>query len=175
MFVNTNKLKEILKQIFTIKNKKTINCMTFENMAQGENCKCLKNCTENTVDIFARRTDYTKELKSRDFKCDKDKKREFPNLNDCKAVCGYYGVSIDLWNENSKDILLKRYITTASFSPQHRKNLSIIKFKESAGFIKNTPINEQIGGEYHYDLYKCDNFEIEMIELIENIPLFENV
>ena len=149
--------------------------MTFENITRGTDCKCLKNCSENTVDVFARRTGDSKELKNKDFRTRFEGGKEVSDLKDCDEVCGNRGLSIDLWNDSSKDVILDRYMVTNALSPRLKNHLSIIKLKPNTGMVKRTPIKDQLGGEYHHDLYKSDNFAIEMIELIENIPLISNV
>jgi hypothetical protein len=149
--------------------------MTFETITQGTSCKCLKNCIENIVDTFARRTGDSKEIKLRDFRTPFERGKEVSDLNDCDEVCGNHGLSVDLWNDNSKGAILDRYMTTLAIGPKLKNHLSIIKLKAEAGLVKNTPVIGQIGGEYHHDMYKSDSFEINFVELIENIPLINNV
>ena len=67
--------------------------MTFETITQGTNCKCLKNCIENIVDTFARRTGDSKEIKIRDFRTHFERGQEVSDLKECDEVCG------NLWQE----------------------------------------------------------------------------
>ena len=145
--------------------------MTFENISNGTTCNCLRGCAENVKDTFARRTSESKSLKDRDFKTGYERGKEVLDLKDCSEVCGNKGLSIDLWNTQSKDKLLERYRQTYAISPKLRHHLTIIRFKVGCGKLKNTPVRNQIAGEYHYDFYKCDEFKLELIELVENIPL----
>jgi hypothetical protein len=149
--------------------------MNFENLTNGTNCNCLKNCIENVIDTFVRKTGDSKELKIRDFKTHFERGKEVSDLKNCDEVCGNRGLSIDLWNDNSKGVLLKRYMTTFAISPKLKNHLSIVKLKTNAGKVKQSPLKDEIGGEFHHDLYKSDNFNIDFIELIDNIPLKENV
>jgi hypothetical protein len=149
--------------------------MTFETITQGTNCKCLKNCIENIVDVFARRTGDSKEIKIRDFKTHFERGKEVSSLNDCDEVCGNRGLSIYLWNDNSKSAILDKHMTTVAIGPKLKNHLSLVKLKAQAGMIKNTPVKDEIDGEYHHDLYKSDSFTLDFVELVENIPLINNV
>lgn len=144
--------------------------MKFENVTRGTTCTCLHGCAENTTDAFARKTSKSQALKDAHFKSDHERGKEVQNTKDCSEICGKRGVSVDLWNEDSKDDLLNRYMKTFGIAPKYKDNLSIVKFRSGCGVIKNTP-TQLIAGKFHHDLYKCDEFAIELIELVENIPL----
>ena len=149
--------------------------MTFTNILQGIACKCLDNCRENEENLFARRTGDTKLLKDRDFRTHHERGKVATNPEDCEEVCGLRGLSVHLWNEKSEKDLLERYMTTCGISPKVKNHLSIIKFGSGVGKVKHTPENNILAGEYHYDLYKSDTFAVDLVQLIQNIPLINNV
>jgi hypothetical protein len=148
--------------------------MTFDKIAESNNCNCLNGCSEDYTNVFARKVGIAKTLKLRDFKTHHERNKVPSQLNNCKEVCGFRGISVDIWNDESKDIVLKKYFTTIAFSPKYKSNISIIKLKQDAGIVKHTPVNNPLN-EFHYDFYKSDNFVIESIELVDLIPLKTNV
>ncbi len=150
--------------------------MTFNQLHENTDCDCLLETRENTENLFARKVGKAKtELKSRDFKTHYERGITVTSPDDCLEVCGKRGLSIDIWNEATKVAVLQRFMTTFAISPKLKNHLSIIKFKEGAGFVKHTPVIEPIPNENHYDFYKSDEFDLDLVELVELIPLKQNV
>ncbi len=126
--------------------------------------------------MFVRKVGKAKtELKDRDFKTHYERGIIASSPDDCSDVCGKRGLSIDIWKEDTKDTVLQRFMTTFAISPKLKNHLSIIKFKNNAGVIKHTPILKPIPNKHHYDFYKSDNFTLDLVELVELIPLRQNV
>ena len=150
--------------------------MTFDNLHENTECNCTSKSQENLTDFFARKVGKAKtELKERDFKTHHERGIMASVLDDCSEVCGKRGLSIDIWNEQTKESILQRFMTTFAISPKLKNHLSIIKFKKGAGVVKHTPVLKPIPNKHHHDFYKSDNFNLDLIELIELIPLKQNV
>lgn len=143
--------------------------MAFKKITDTTSCNCLLGATFNTEDLFIRKVRKSPGLKDPDFRNHIEKGK---NIEDapCEKICGYYGVSIEMWNDSSANNLLEKYKYTASISPKSNNNLCIIRFKENNGIVKYTP-DQEIYNEYHYDFYKDDSFSVADLELIEMISL----
>ena len=144
--------------------------MKFTKITDNTNCNCFSGAIENNNDTFVRKVSRSGNLKSPDFKTHIERGKTPENLDDCDMVCGFNGVSIEIWNEISSKPLLDRYLYTATISPQLKKNLCVIKFKSNCGLIKHTP-NQMEFNEYHYDFFKDDDFVVENLDLVEMIEL----
>ncbi len=147
--------------------------MTFQNLESGHQCRCLEGSVADFKNLFVRRVSKASELKDRDFRTKHEKGKEPPTENNCQKICGNYrSISIDIWNEESKDIRLDHYTLGLLFAPKWKNNLAVIRFGNDTGFVKHTPINEESTlNPFHYDFYKCDTFELKNVELLEMIPL----
>ena len=143
--------------------------MQFTKISNNAECTCLSDSYIDLTNTFARRVRKAPDMKDGDFKNNFEKDRA-PETDDCEEICGFHGVSIDIWNDKSSTKLLEKYQTTANISPKYKNNLSIFKLKKEAGVIKYTP-NQKPYNEFHYDFYKEDSFTIDRLELIEMIPL----
>lgn len=143
--------------------------MEFNSISIGHSCNCLSNAIENFTDTFVRKVDATTEFKIRDFRA-KYEKDNFVEIESstCEEVCGNRCLSIDIWNDESKEYIIKKYSVTLGISPKLKPNfIGLFKLNEGSGKVKYTP-NQKHGIEiYHYDLYKSDGFTIDMLELIE--------
>jgi hypothetical protein len=144
--------------------------MNFTKISSNTTCDCVSNASENLNDTFVRKVNRSANLKDSDFKNHIERNKIPENLNNCEEVCGHHGVSIEIWNDQSKPHLLNKYHQTAIISPQHKKNLCVIKFKPDCGVVKHTP-NQAQYNEYHYDFYKDDDFLVTKLELVEMIQL----
>ena len=150
--------------------------MNFTNLTTSTTCSCLNGAKLDTTSLFARKVGKAKSLKDRDFKSYAEKGREFNDkIQSCANVCGILGLSIDIWNDKSKEDIINRYKTTSAFSPKLKNHLSILKFKENSGKVKHTPVKEPTPNKHHFDFYKSDEFVLdESIELVELIPLIQS-
>ena len=144
--------------------------MNFTKISINTNCNCLREANENTDDTFVRKVRRSGNLNDSDFRTHFERGKIPGNLDDCEEICGLNGVSIEIWNGDSSKPLMDRYLITAAISPQVKKNLCVIKFRENCGLVKHTP-NQAEYNEYHYDFFKDDDFLVEKLELIEMIPL----
>jgi hypothetical protein len=144
--------------------------MNFIKISNHTNCNCFENAVENTDDSFIRRVRRSGNLNDSDFKNHIERNKIPEDLTDCEHVCGFHGVSIEIWNEVSSKPLMDKYLVTASFSPQIKKNLCVIRFKPNCGLVKYTPDQEEYN-EYHYDFFKDDGFLVEKLDLVEMIEL----
>ncbi len=147
--------------------------MPFNKITENTTCECFINTTEDTTNLFVRSVRKAPDLKDADFRNNFERNKSPNDDNNCNEVCGFHGVSIEIWNESSSPVLLEKYKYSASISPQFKKNLSIIKFRANNGLVKHTP-NQIVYNEYHYDFYKEDSFSVTDLELIEMISLTVN-
>ncbi|MGY3211491.1 hypothetical protein [Mucilaginibacter sp. HD30] len=145
--------------------------MNFTKITIKTTCDCFSDAEENLTDTFVRRVSRSGNLKDSDFKNHIERNRVVSELNSCEDICGYHGVSIEIWNEQSASLLKGKYLQTAIISPQFKKNLCVIKLKPNCGLIKHTPNQIEEYNEFHYDFYKDDDFLVSKIELIAMIPL----
>ena len=124
--------------------------------------------------MFARKVRNSPELKEPDFKNNFERNRLPSDETNCDEVCGMHGVSFEIWNDKSKDVLLERYKYTATIARKYKNNLCVLKFREGSGMVKYTPEQAEYN-EYHYDFYKSDDFSFAHCELVEMIKLTPNV
>lgn len=144
--------------------------MNFYKISEQTACNCFIDAVENTTDTFVRRVRRSNNLSDSDFKNHIERNKIPVNKDHCDEVCGLYGVSVELWSQESYKPLMDKYLTTAALSPQFKKNLSVIRFMPNDGLIKHTP-NQEEYNEFHYDFYKEDTFSVNNLNLIEMIPL----
>lgn len=143
--------------------------MGFNKITDTTSCNCLLGTNSNTTDLFVRKVRKSPDLKDTDFR-NHIERGKTPEDAACEQICGYYGVSIEIWNDSSANILLEKYRYTAAISPKAKNNLCVIRFKEGNGVVKHTP-DQQIYNEHHYDFYKDDSFSVADLDLIEMISL----
>jgi hypothetical protein len=147
--------------------------MSYKSISEGHNCKCLIDAHDNNKDTFARKVGDTKDFKIRDFKTHHERGKIL-ETESCEDICGFRGLSVELWNEESKDYVIDKFSLTVKLAPMKKPShqIGVFKIVENAGKVKHTP-NQRHGQEiYHHDLYKSDTFVIENLEIIEMIPLF---
>ena len=80
------------------------------------------------------------------------------------------GISINIWNEKSRDAVVRKYKTTGRFSPKNKDSICVFKFNKNAGLTRYTPSNTD---DFHYDFYKSDQFDLEMI-IVEEVMILKN-
>jgi len=144
--------------------------MHFNKITENTICDCFHDAIEDITNLFVRSVRKSPDLKDADFRNHFERSKKPNDEINCDEVCGFHGVSIEIWNEVSSSVLLKKYNYSASIAPQFKKNLSIIKFKANNGLVKHTP-NQIEYNEYHYDFYKEDSFKVSDLELIEMVSL----
>jgi len=144
--------------------------MNFTNIAKHTSCDCLLSAVENTTDTFVRSVRKSNNLSESDFRNHIERHKTALNPDDCNELCGLHGVSFEIWNDDSAEPLMEKYLATAAISPMFKKNLCVIKFMPNSGVVKHTP-NQKEYNEFHYDFYKDDSFVINNLELVKMIPL----
>ncbi|UOE49655.1 hypothetical protein MTO98_01045 [Mucilaginibacter sp. SMC90] len=145
--------------------------MNFTKISNNTECDCFTKSNENTTDMFVRKVRRSENLNNADFRNHIERGKIPEDKNNCGEVCGYHGVSIELWNEYSSAQLKERYLQTLSFSPKSKNNLCVIKFQPGCGLVKHTPDQKNGYNEFHYDFYKNDDFSVERLSLVEMVPL----
>lgn len=83
-------------------------------------------------------------------------------------VCGYYSLSVNIYNEESKQKVLKKYQKMRSTAPQRGDFVHVFTVSEAACAIVMT---ENKSDRWHCSLFKSDNFSIEEINVTETIRL----
>lgn len=145
--------------------------MNFTNLSQGHTCQCHKGASENCADTFARKVGEAKGLKARDFRTHSER-GIIPESNECDELCGYKGLSINIWTEQSKSYVYDKFSLTLGISPKlktPRTQIGVFKILEEAGKVKHTPEQKEGIDVYHYDFYKSDEFDIDKLVLVEMI------
>lgn len=145
--------------------------MNFTTISEGNNCNCHNKASENCVDVFARKVGDTKDFKSRDFRTDFERGKPLEDTA-CSELCGHRGLSINLWNDESKRYVIAKFALTLSISPMIKKpksQIGIFKMSVDTGKVKHTPNQKNGVDKYHYDLYKSDEFCVEKLTLIEMV------
>ena len=144
------------------------------NKSLPENCDCLEKSIEDLTHTYARHFNKPT-VRSQDMLTKWEKytnTNAFPknlDLNDCVELCGLKGLSVDIWNEESKEAVIQRYLKTFKIiSPKNKNAILIFKLKLSAGKFRHTPREHD---KFHYDFYKADGFTIDLVEVIEFINL----
>ena len=97
--------------------------MNFKNLLAETHCHCLEYSFENTENTFARRSGKTPSPKARDFKSYYESGKIVNDITNCDEVCGHRGVSLEIWNNGSRDKILAKFMQSAEISPQFRKVL----------------------------------------------------
>ncbi len=143
--------------------------MNFEKLHNDTNCNCLEDAELNLDRFFARKIN--KPLPTdRDFisKWEKGNAQIEWDKTNCQLVCGLKGISINQWNEISQVEVIQKFLTTFRISPKHKDSILIFKCRGNAGLIKFTPNSKD---NFHYDFYKSDDFNLDLIDNIEIISL----
>jgi hypothetical protein len=130
-------------------------------------CNCHEGATENTADTFVRTVRKSELLNISDFRNSLERSSTLTWSN-CSEYCGLLGVSVDIWNEQSRQFITDRFLYTQKIAPKNKKKLCIMKFKDGSGLTKHTP-DQVVYNEFHYDLYKSENFTLDSFDVVETI------
>ena len=141
--------------------------MTFEILHNDTQCVCVELAQEN-VDAFFARKIYNPDIRDKDFKSKWEKGHRPDSITDCKRTCGLKGISINIWNDSSSNAFREKLKTTFNFSPKSKDGICVFQFSQDAGLMQYAPSNTD---KFHYNFYKSDHFNLNMIKIQEIIPL----
>lgn len=144
--------------------------MEFSKIQDGIQCNCINDTFEDFENIYARRVGEAKELKLRDFRSHHERGK-IPKTEECEEICGYRGVSIEIWNDKTKKELIAKYQISTGIAPKLKNQLAIFIMRDGAGKVKFTPNQPDGYNPHHFDMFKDDNFTIEKLALIELFPI----
>lgn len=142
--------------------------MSFEQIIQDCSCHCTAGSQEDYHNLYIKKVDGP-ELRDKDFVTKWEKSHRPQDMNDCKAVCGYKGVSVNIVN-NEQDIIetVQVYKTTLSIQPKGKSKYVVFRFKIDSGVVKSTP---NAHSNTHCDFYKCDQFALSSIAVQDTQPI----
>lgn len=141
--------------------------MKFERIHENIDCDCVEGAAQDLQNVYARKINKPNVLDT-DLKSHWEKGSR--NSGDCRQICGLKGLSMNIWNKDSRDKAIEKYLTTFKITTKSKNSIYLFKFKKNAGVIVHTPSS---GNPYHYDFYKSDNFSIDMLEEVDVIELRE--
>jgi hypothetical protein len=138
--------------------------MTFHNLLADTDCNCLEDALQDNITVFVRKINKPIVL-DKDFKThwERGKRAEM-----CKEICGFKGISINQWSEESQSAVIQKFLTTFRIAPKHKDSILVFRFVGESGLVKYTP-NE--ADSTHYDFYKSDNFDLQTIDIQDITPL----
>ena len=142
--------------------------MEFSKIHAGIDLDCITDdVVENVKDVFTRKI-ISNSLQENDFMSywELGKRMQYePKTKD--EICKYRGISINLYenDENIEEYYKKIFRKVGQFKPKKIKPKFYCKFK----FKNNAGKVWQNGYEkpYHCTFFKCDTFEINLIDVIE--------
>lgn len=137
--------------------------MEFKAIIAEHNCDCLDSAIEDTNTNFAIKT-MKESLRIQDFSSYWEKGKRPDDNTDCDKVCSYKGVSISIFNDNTKDDVVNIYKELFPLAPKYKPYLNIVKFYNLSGVVKHTPND---GNAHHYDFYKSDTFDFSKVNVIQ--------
>lgn len=140
--------------------------MEFEQLHQDTDCDCLKDAKENYENYFARKINKP-EPKDSDFKSHWERGKR---AEGCVQICGFKGISVNEWNENTKNDVIQKFLITFRITPKHKDSMLIFKYLEQSGLLFYSPNKND---NSHFDFYKSDTFSLDLIEQTECISLRE--
>lgn len=140
--------------------------MTFNNLHIDTDCNCVGKAVEKLENIFARRV-RSNPLKENDFKSKWEKKHPYPGNSDCEVICSHKGVSINLFSDETKDAVIKKFVTRFTFSPGSTAFCCKFKFKQGAGKLKQTGLKDKS----HHEFFKCDTFSLKDLEILDYVDI----
>jgi hypothetical protein len=129
--------------------------MNFNSLLKDTNCACLLDTIQDNDHFFARKINKPMAM-DKDFTSHWERGKR---ASACKEVCGYKGLSINLWDENNKDAIIEKFLTTFSITPKHKDCIFVMRFLPQAGVIKQTPSKNDMT---HCDFYKSDEFSLDL-------------
>ena len=157
--------------------------MTFNHLSADINCSCLldsvQKISSNAEDVFCRKMRQNNPG-PRDFESNWEKNRREINgepidvQHDCSGILSLKAVSINAFNDQTKIHVLEKYRITFKISPKFNSSARFcsFKFKHNAGKVCHTPMKNDPS---HYDFYKCDEFNMERLEIIMIGSILDNV
>mgnify|MGYP000109059611 CR=1 FL=1 len=133
----------------------------------NDNDQCLKEAIfPRCSDVLARRIDKN-HVKDQDFKTEWEKDKR-PGVNGVeKNECELKAISVNLIKENF-DQVVNKYKRMRSFSPNHKNFICLFQIDKEDALIVNAPEIEDVS---HYNLYKCQSFDINKIKVIDIIDI----
>ncbi|MBF0591333.1 MAG: hypothetical protein HQL02_04520 [Nitrospirae bacterium] len=147
--------------------------MKFDNLHSDIDCNCItKEVKENTVDIFLYKL-YKNDMTIEEFQSywEKGQKRRH---NPCERICMLKGISVEKAINNDIEIeILSKFKETEEIKPKEKEKYKYycsLRFRKDAGMVWKTG-----EGKYHHTFFKCDDFNVELLEIIEVKPLENNV
>lgn len=144
--------------------------MKFNKLHENTDCNCIENAVINDSTLFARKINKPLPLE-KDFLSKWEKAElngHLPDFPNCKDLCGFKGISINAWTNESQQQIIDKYLTTFKISPKHKDSIFIFKLKKEAGLVEFTPNRND---RFHFDLFKTDDFELELLDTIDVIYL----
>ena len=138
--------------------------MTFKKLHQDTECNCLESAIQDNDNLYARKINKPIPL-DRDFNShwERGKRAEI-----CNEICGYKGLSINKWDEDSKNAIINKFLTTFGISPKHKDSIFVFRITPETGVVEYTPTQND---KTHFDFYKSDDFTLEMLETHIVLPL----
>lgn len=135
--------------------------MEFNKLNEETICICTENANEDVINNFVLKINKN-ELRLQDFNTYWEKGRR-PTTKECSEICSLKGLSISIFNNETKEKVLNIFKTLFPLAPGYKPYLAIVSFKNGLGVTKYTPskINQ-----FHFDFYKCDAFDYKNVNLI---------
>lgn len=149
--------------------------MTFEKLHEGiaADCDCLAvgQCKEDCGNTYARRVQKSKPDID-DFQSYQEERGD-PNKADCDYLCKWRGVSINLITENNEQDVIEEWKSIISHKPKKLKSSIYCKFKlkQNAGMVAPAASGSSAVQKSHCNLFKCDDFSFDRLEVIQVISL----
>jgi len=136
--------------------------MKFTKITEHLDCDCINGSIEDLNNYYALKTPKPR-LREQDFSSHYEKGKPLTK-NDCEHACSHRGVSMSIYNDITMSKVIETYKLLFPLFPKYKPYISIIKFNNYCGNIKHTP---SYSNEHHYDLYKCDTFAFQNVELVD--------
>lgn len=136
--------------------------MEFNKLSEETICNCIENANEDLVGSYALKINKSK-IRPQDFNTYWEKGRK-PSTDECREICSLKGLSISIFNDETKDKVLEIYKTLFSLSPKYKPYVAVVRFNNGLGVIKYSPSKFN---PFHCDFYKCDTFDYSNVNLIK--------
>ena len=144
--------------------------MEFLKITSDTDCKCLDYAVKQDTGNKYVRAIINMNLHDGDFTTFWESKKERFAGESCKTICKAKGVSVNILCDDNLNCILEKYRTTKTLRNKYGY-VCIFKFKANSGLLwKSTPDYSR-GDKYHYTFFKCDSFDISMINVVSILPL----
>ena len=146
--------------------------MTFSKLATGSGCVCIDDYyTQDTNRLFIRKIS-NRTLKDKGLRTHWERGKR-PSPSDCSKECELKGLSFYRSPEGDSIIAQWRsdWQYAQKYSPKRRSQREYsccVQFKQAAGLIKPTPNRKS---RHHFTFYKQDNFSLELIKVVNILPI----